>query len=180
MLPSVKQQVPYDQVTDEKSLLRLASDAEKLILDELNYVPPPLPGHSVFPELSYKEDSQVKAPQQPRSAVAAISAPINADDKVDLSTMLSRIMALESSFAKTKAQQNSASKANYKGNNGKDKGSSGSNKSNNDGSNLTRNQITKNLISLILRLLHPKMSKTSHLLIQPKPRVGKSSQTRRK
>ena len=132
MLPTKKRQVPYDQVTNETTLLRLARDAEKLILDERNYVPPPPPGHAVFPELAYKEDSQTRAPQQPRSAVAAISAPDNADAKADLSTILSRLTALESSFAKTNKAQQSASKPNSKGgNNNNHRGSSG-NKPRND------------------------------------------------
>lgn len=98
MLPIMKRPIPYDQVIDERTLLRLARDAEKLILDKRNYVPPPLQRHAVFPELAHKEDSQARAPPQPQLAIPAISESENVDNKADLSTILSILQALWQEF----------------------------------------------------------------------------------
>ena len=180
MLPIIKRHVPYDHVTDETTLLRLARDAEKLILDERNYVPPPLPAQTVFPELAYREDSQARAPRQSQVAVAAISAPEKAHDKADLLAILSRLAALETSFSKSnKNQQQSNPKPNYKGNNGKGKGSSGSDIPIMIGLSQNQKRILRSLTQQIMRLLRPETSQASRPLLHPKPGVRKSFSQRR-
>ena len=68
MLPFTKRHVPYDQITDETTLLCLARDAEKLILDERNYVPPPLPAQTIFlnwPTERPPKPERLNNPRQP-------------------------------------------------------------------------------------------------------------------
>ena len=123
MLHVIKHRLTYDRIANEKTLLHLAHDAEKLIVNELTYVPQYPPGQVDFPELDYREDSQIRAPQQLRlMAAAAILAPEITNDKMYLSIILSRLPGLEFTFAKiNKAQQQLTSKLNQKHGNSKNK-----------------------------------------------------------
>ena len=106
MLPSIKKQIPYDQIHSELTLVRLAREAEKLAIDGNQYRPPPPPGQAVFPELAYKKEPKQKAPQPAGVAAIRVSDPAPSPKPDNLMEQLfARLSAIETNLAQVNRQK---------------------------------------------------------------------------
>ena len=115
MLPSIKKQIPYDQINRELTLVRLAREAENLAIDENLYRPPPPPTQAVFPELAYMENSREKAPSAAGVAAIRISnePPSPKSDNL-MEQLLSRLSEIDTNSAKVKSQKGQSQQSNPK------------------------------------------------------------------
>ena len=117
MLPELRKQVPRERVRNIDDLVTLAREAEQLLNEERNYVPPPTPEQSLLPNLAYKEPEQEKKETKKVGPARQVNLATVCEEKSNLEASIAALLDEKlkntlSQFSKTDPPKSNSNSSN--------------------------------------------------------------------